>query len=218
MKKILVTVFATAFTIMAVNTVVYAAPATTTQTPACSITQKEVDLSMAMRKLWEDHIVWTRNYIISAVATPQLGDLSAVTDRLMKNQDNIGSAIIPYYGADAGKKLTALLHDHIALAGEVVTAAKANDKTALDAAQTKWKANADDIATFLSGANPNWNKTDLTKMLYKHLELTTGEAASRLKQDWKADIAFYDKNHTHMLMFSDMLTDGIVKQFPDKFK
>ena len=84
--------------------------------------------------------------------------------------------------------------------------------------QGTWNANADDIAVFLSGANPNWAKKDLTDMLYKHLEFTTGEVVSRLHKDWVADISFYDKGHMHMLMFADMLTDGLVKQFPDKFK
>jgi hypothetical protein len=45
-----------------------------------------------------------------------------------------------------------------------------------------------------------------------------GEVVSRLKKDWAADINFYDKGHVHMLAFADALTEGIVKQFPDKFK
>src|SRR5262245_37916554 len=68
---------------------------------------KAVDTRMAMRKLWEDHITYTRNYIISALANLPDGD--AVAQRLLKNQDDIGDAIKPFYGADAGKKLAALL-------------------------------------------------------------------------------------------------------------
>jgi hypothetical protein len=47
--------------------------------------------------------------------------------------------------------------------------------------------------------------------------LTTGEVTARLKKDWVADQKSYDDGHAHMLMFSDMLTEGIAKQFPDKF-
>jgi hypothetical protein len=54
-------------------------------------------------------------------------------------------------------------------------------------------------------------------MRYKHLEYTTGEVVYRLGKDWAADIDFYDKGHINMLMFSDALTDGIVRQFPDNF-
>lgn len=176
----------------------------------------EVDLQLAMRKLWEEHIVYTRNYIISALA--ELEDSGAVAQRLLKNQDDIGEAIKPYYGDVAGNKLAGLLRDHIVIATEVVKAAKMGNNEDLAKADKKWHVNADDIAVFLSGANPNWAKKDLTDMLYKHLELTTGEVVSRLKKDWVSDIDFYDRGHAHMLMFADALTNGIVKQFSDKFK
>jgi hypothetical protein len=174
-----------------------------------------VELRMAMRKLWEDHITYTRNYIISALA--DLPDGDSVAKRLLSNQDDIGNAIKPYYGDGAGQKLAALLRDHILIATEVVKAAKANDKAQLDAAQQKWSMNGKDIAAFLSGANPNWPRPTLESMLQKHLDLTTGEVVGRLKKDWSADIKSYDDGHLHMLMFADALTDGIAKQFPAKF-
>ncbi len=180
------------------------------------LTASAVDLRMGMRKLWEDHITYTRNYIISALA--DLEDAGKVAERLLKNQDDIGDAIKPVYGDEAGKKLAALLRDHIMVATEVVRAAKMGNNDELAKANKKWYANADEIAAFLSGANPNWPKQTLTDMLYKHLELTTAEVVSRLKKDWAADIDAYDKGHMHMLMFADTLTDGIVTQFPDKFK
>lgn len=70
----------------------------------------------------------------------------------------------------------------------------------------------------VSGANPNWARKYLSDMLYKHLELTTGEVVSRLKKNWAADIDYYDKGHFHMLMLADILIHGLVKQFPDRFK
>ena len=168
-----------------------------------------------MRKLWEDHITYTRNYIISAIG--DLGDQQAVVARLMKNQEDIGDAIKPYYGAAGGAKLTRLLKDHISQAAEVVTAAKSGDAAQLAAKQKKWSQNGKNIAAFLAGANPNWHKGELEAMLQRHLDLTTGEAASRLKKDWAADIRYYDQGHEHMLMFADVLSSGVVKQFPDKF-
>jgi hypothetical protein len=168
-----------------------------------------------MRKLWSDHVFYTRNYIISALAG--LGDTPAVTERLLRNQDDIGNAVKPVYGDEAAKKLSALLRDHILIAADIVKAAKANDTKAVEAGEKKWHANADELAAFLSGANPHWQKPTLTEMLYKHLDLTTTEVVSRIKKDWAADIQAFDLGYDHMLMFADMLTDGIVKQFPKKF-
>ncbi len=180
--------------------------------PAATI----VDAKMAMRKLWEEHITYTRNYIISELAG--LPDVEAIAGRLLANQDDIGDAIKPYYGEAAGTKLSALLRDHILVATEVVKAAKAGDKNNLAAAQGRWSANGKEIAAFLSGANSSWPRNVLQDMLQEHLDLTTGEVVGRLNKDWVADIKAYDAGHAHMLMFADTLTDGIAKQFPAKFK
>jgi len=180
------------------------------------LTQSSVDLKLNMRKLWEDHITYTRSYIVSTLAN--LEDASKIAERLLKNQDDIGDAIKPVYGDEAGKKLTALLKDHILIATEVVKAAQTSNAEGLSKANAKWIGNADEIAAFLSKANPNLHEKTLQDMLHKHLEYTTQEVVSRLKKDWNSDIAAYDKGHVHMLMFSDALTDGIVKQFPKKFK
>jgi hypothetical protein len=181
---------------------------------ATAPTMSATDLRNGMRKLWTDHTTYTRSYVVSALAG--LPDLPTVTQRLLRNQDDIGNAIKPIYGEEAGKKLAALLHDHILIAADVVKAAKAGDAKAVDAAQKKWHGNADDIAAFLSGANPNWKKAPLTEMLYKHLDFVTQQAVSRIKADWPADIQAYDSGYEHMMMFADMLSDGIIKQNPKK--
>lgn len=177
---------------------------------------KQTAFQDAMRKLWEDHITWTRVFIISAAA--DLPDKAAATERLLQNQADIGNAIKPYYGDAAGDKLTTLLKEHITTAAEVVTAAKANDKAKLDDANKRWSANADQIADFLSGANPNWPAADMRKMMREHLDLTTAEVVARLKGDWKADIAAYDRVHEQILHMADMLSAGIIKQHSAKFK
>ena len=170
-----------------------------------------------MRKLWEDHVTWTRLYIVSAVAG--LPDKAATAERLLQNQADIGNAIKPFYGDAAGAKLTALLRDHILTAAEIIDAAKAGDSAKQDAATKKWFDNADEIATFLNGANPkNWALADAKMMMHDHLKLTTEEVVAQLKSDWKGSIASYDKIHEQILKMADMLSSGIERQHPDKFK
>jgi len=170
----------------------------------------------AMRKLWEDHITWTRIFIISAAG--DLPDKPTATNRLLQNQVDIGNAIKPYYGDAAGDKLTAILKEHITTAAEVVTAAKANDSAKLADANKRWLANADQIADFLSGANPkNWPRAEMRAMMHDHLDLTTKEAVARLHGDWAGDIAAYDEVHEQILKMADGLSAGIINQFPKKF-
>ena len=178
---------------------------------------KQAALHDAMRKLWEDHVTWTRVFIISAAA--DLPDKSAATNRLLQNQVDIGNAIKPYYGDAAGNQLAALLKDHILISADVVAAAKANDQAKLNDANARWSANADQLAAFLAKANPkNWPEAEMRQMLHDHLKLTTNEAVARLHGDWAGDIAAYDAVHQQILQMADGLTMGIVKQFPEKFK
>ena len=171
---------------------------------------------MNQRQLWIDHVSWTRSYIISAISS--LDDKDIVLERLLKNQDDIGNAIKPYYGEDAGNKLSALLREHIELAGKVLESAKTKDSKALEKNNKLWYENADKIADFLSKANPNYSNKVLKDMLYKHLQFVTDQVVARLNHDWKADINAYDKGEEHMIHFADILSEGIIKQFPDKFK
>ena len=173
-----------------------------------------VNLKMDERRLWIDHVSWTRSFIVSDLAS--LPDKGVVLQRLLKNQDDIGASIKPYYGEEAGNKLSKLLREHISIAGQVVDAAKSNNKADLDKYNKLWYKNADDIADFLSSANPNWSNSELKDMLHKHLEFVTAQAIARINKNWKADVDAYDKGEDHMIKFADVLSDGIIKQFPEK--
>jgi hypothetical protein len=169
-----------------------------------------------MRKLWEDHITWTRLYIVSFAA--DLPDKDLVAQRLLQNQTDIGNAVKPYYGEEAGNQLTALLKDHIMGAVDVLTAAKAGDQAKLSAANAKWYANADQIAAFLSKANPKaWPLDSMKAGMKMHLDLTLAEASARLHGNYAEDIKDYDKVHDHILGLADLLSSGIMQQFPDRF-
>jgi len=172
-------------------------------------------LKQDMRKLWTDHVVWTRDYIVAAVGDQP--DAQAAATRLMKNQDDIGGAVAKYYGDPAGRQLTSLLKQHISIAVDLIKAAKAGDKAAQQQADTKWQKNGEEIADFLSKANPNWPRATLADMMKKHLSTTTDEVVARLSKKWDEDARAFDAVYDHILHMSDALADGIVKQFPEKF-
>src|SRR6185436_11365498 len=138
--------------------------------------------------------------------------------RLLQNQADIGNAIKPFYGDQAGDQLTALLKDHILTAADLLAAAKSGDNAKFEAANTRWYDNANQIAVFLNSANPdNWPLSEMQAMMKDHLDLTLQEAIARLNGDWPGDVAAYDKVHDEILHMADMLTDGIIKQFPKNF-
>jgi hypothetical protein len=169
-----------------------------------------------MRRLWEDHITWTRLFIVSASA--DLPDLQATTERLLRNQKDIGDAIKPFYGRAAGERLTALLREHIMGAANLVLAAKAGDQPAVERHTRAWYRNANEIADFLSEANPrHWPRGQMRSMMREHLDLTLKEAVAHLQGDHRTDIRSYDRVHRQILRMADMLSDGIAAQFQKRF-
>ena len=176
---------------------------------------KSEELKFNMRDLWQEHVAWTRNVILCII--DELPGTDQAVNRLLSNQDDIGNAIKPFYGNEAGEQLATLLREHITVAAEVVKAAKANDKNTLEAADKRWHKNADEIAEFLSKANPNWKFEEMKMMMHEHLKLLTDEVTARIKKDYKADIAAYDKSQDQIMKMADMLSAGLIQQFPEKF-
>src|SRR5688500_17156922 len=125
----------------------------------------------SMRQLWEDHVTWTRLVIVSAATLPDpLPDIDPTVQRLLRNQDDIGDAIKPFYGEAAGEELTRLLREHITVAADLIFAAKAGDEAQAAAASTAWYTNADEIADFLGAANPRqWPAGEMRTMMREHL-------------------------------------------------
>lgn len=172
-------------------------------------------LYSGLRRLWTDHVVWTREYVVAAVAgTP---DAETAAARLLRNQEDIGNAIVPLYGKDAGDQLTDLLKQHILIAVNLIAAAKSGDENAFAEEDARWSLNAEEIATFLSGANPNWPRQDVLDLLNQHLTLTKGEVVARLTANFDDDVKAFDDILTEILTLSDALADGILRQFPERF-
>jgi hypothetical protein len=169
-----------------------------------------------MRALWEDHIVWTRQVITSFASDHP--DLGPSLDRLLRNQDDIGDAIKPFYGDAAGEQLSTLLREHITGAADLLGAARSGDQAAIDEAAAAWYANGSAIADFLASANPvSWPAEHMRDMMRDHLDLTLAEASLRLQSRFAEDVAIYDQIHVQILEMADMLSDGIISQFPAQF-
>lgn len=197
------------------GTLLMAAPASAQAPHQAEEASATSTLRQNMRKLWSDHVIWTRQYIVAAVGDQP--DTTAAANRLMKNQEDIGGAVAVYYGKPAGDQLTSLLKEHISIAVDIIKFAKAGDKAAQQQADEKWHKNGEAIADFLSKANPNWPRATLVSMMNKHLATTTDEVVARLTKDWEKDVRAFDTVYDHILAMSDALADGIIKQFPAKF-
>lgn len=182
-----------------------------------ALTAKESAFRDQMRKLWEDHITWTRLAIVTFA--DRSAGFEATAGRLLQNQEDIGDAIEPFYGEAAGDQLTALLNDHITIAVEVLEAASAGDDAAVTEALERWYANSDDIADFLAAANPRyWPSEAMRHAMSSHLDQTLAEAQHELAGEYAASVDIYDEIHAHILHMADVLSDGILRSFPQRFR
>lgn len=172
-------------------------------------------LSNHLRMLWEQHVVWTRLAIISMVF--DLPDIGYVTNRLLRNPKDFAAALKPLYGEQAAAMFDDLLTSHLDIAAELVTAAKSGDTEAAADAEKRWYANADEIAAFLSSINPSWSEQQWKSMLYEHLELTKTEAINMINKKYEDSISTFDQIEQQALEMADVMANGIVRQFLNKF-
>ena len=182
-----------------------------------AMTARQVAFHDQMRKLWEDHITWTRLAIVS-FADGSAG-FDATAARLLRNQSDIGDAIKPFYGRAAGNALTGLLEEHITIAVTLLQAAKAGDSAAAADASADWYANADDIADFVAAAHPrSWPRGAMREAMRMHLDQTLAEAQHELTGHYRASVKDYREIHAHILAMADTLSSGIMQAFPRRFR
>jgi hypothetical protein len=184
--------------------------------PTQSANTKASALHDNMRTLWQDHGTWTRLTIVSLADNSP--DLQVTQDRLLANQTDIGNAIKPYYGADAGSKLTALLQQHITTAAGVLKAAKTGNAAEVDQAKAAFYANGNQIAEFLHNANPgNWPLDATQNMMKTHLDQVVEMGSDELTHRYAESVGVWNAYRDHILAMADTLSNGIMKQFPDQF-
>ncbi len=175
------------------------------------MTPKQLRLLNTLRRLWVEHVMWTRSFIVSTAFN--LGDLEYVTRRLLRNPADFAEVLRPFYGDEKAATFNNLLTEHLAIAGQLVNAAKAGDTKTADEQRMKWYANADDIASFLSAINPYWSKNMWQTMLYNHLMMTENEAGQILTGQYDTSIGQYDAIQKEALAMGDYMANGIIRQF-----
>jgi len=172
---------------------------------------KQIALKNSLRQLWEQHSFWTRSFIISTAAG--LGDLDLVTKRLLRNPSDFANLLKKYYNNDKAETFQKLLEQHLLIAGDMVNAAKAGFTEDVAAYRKRWYENADMIAAFLAGINPNWNEKKWQNLLYDHLKMVEAEAIQRLNRQYDADIKTFDQIENQSLQMEDYMASGIINQF-----
>lgn len=180
---------------------------------AAAPTSKAIQTKDALRDLWVGHVFWVRNVAIETLAGNKAA-AKAAEEQVVTNAKQIAGAIEPFYGKAASEKLFGQLAGHY---GAVKDYLVATDKAAQEAAWKKLGANAEEIATFLSGANPNLPIDTLRGLLLAHGGHHVQQITQLRAKDYAGEAQTWDAMRQHMYVIADALTDALAKQFPAKF-
>lgn len=177
---------------------------------------KVVATKAVLRDLWLNHVFWVRNVVVEEIS----GNAPAAKiaeAQVVANAQAIAGAIEPFYGAEAKEALFKLLAGHYGAVKAYLDASIAKDAAKQKEAMDQLLANADQIATFLSGANPNLPKDALLGLLQAHGGHHMNQIQQLIAKDYSGEAETWADMSQHMYAIADALTDGIAKQFPDKF-
>jgi hypothetical protein len=172
-------------------------------------------LAKEMHRLWTDHAVWTRNFVIASLdARPDAEEAAA---RLLCNQQDIGRAFAKHYGRRTANRLSALLKQHVMTLVDLLEAARNVDRPQFTKVNSDWTDNITEVGSLLCATNPVWDPDVVRGLLQMHLSLVTAQITARLEENFDADVDAFDQDLTALLTLADTLTDGIVRDFADKF-
>jgi hypothetical protein len=184
------------------------------QAPAAPISAKAVQAQAALRDLWVDHIFWVRNVVIETLAHNSSGAAGAEA-QVVANAKQLAASIEPFYGKSASEKLFALLAAHYGAIKQYLDAG--TNETAKNAAIAAATRNADEIAVFLAGANPNLPVDTLRAMLDAHVSQHFEEIDQLRAKQFQAESGTWEMMKGHVYMIADAMAEALAKQFPAKF-
>ena len=136
---------------------------------------------------------------------------------MVANTKQIADSIEPFYGKATTDQLFKLLANHYTAIKGHATATVAGDAAGAKKALGDLTSNANEIAKFLAGANPNLPEATLKSLLAAHGGHHVAQNQQLAAHDMAAEAKTWDAMKTHIYTIADALAGGIAKQFPDKF-
>lgn len=182
------------------------------QTVNGSITSDQLNLLNILRKLWTNQAMWIRSFILSTAFETE--DLRPVAVELIHSTVQLANVLRPFYGDEIANKLARLLSYHLFVAFQVIDALKRGYPRDIQEQRERWYNTADEIAQFLYEINPNWEKSELQKILYDSENMIVTEAILIFTNQFRESIGEYYSIQEEALKMADFMAYGLFQQFP----
>lgn len=177
---------------------------------------KVAETKAVLRDLWLGHILSIRNVAV-ATMDKNASARSVAESGVVANAEQIARSIEPFYGKPASDKLFTLLAGHYQGIRDHLDATVAGSASQQEAAVKALTANAAEISTFLSGANPYLPKDTLMGLLMAHAAHHITQFQQLKEGDYAHEADTWKGMKQHIYVVADALTDALAAQFPKKF-
>jgi hypothetical protein len=178
--------------------------------------QKTFQTAVALRDLWLGHIFWVRNVSVAAIDKNDPA-IKVAEQQAVANAQAIAASIEPFYGAGAKDSFFKLLAGHYGAVKAYLVATVAGDAPAQAKATQALTSNAEEIATFLSKANPYLPKDAVQGLLLAHGGHHIQQIQQLKDRKYEAEAQTWEEMKKHVYQIADATADALAKQFAEKF-
>jgi hypothetical protein len=181
-----------------------------------SRSEKAWQTAAALRDLWVGHIFWIRNV---SLATFNKNDeaLKAAEQQVVANAQAIAATIEPFYGGAAKESFFKLLAAHYGAVKAYLVATAGGGAPAQATATQSLTSNAEEIAVFLSKANPYLPKDTLHGLLLAHGGHHIQQIQELKERKYVVEARTWEDMKDHIYQIADATADALAKQFAKEF-
>lgn len=176
---------------------------------------KEQILKTEIAKVWIENAIYTRQSILCL--TDRLPGSQETLYRLMVNQEEIGELFNKYYGRKLGDEFCQLLSSNTSLIVRLIRSRNDGNTKELEATRKRIISHNTDIINFLVQINPYYNKQELEREITILMDLMSKQIDYRIRGVYDLDIENFDRIINESIVFSNFLSEGIIKLYPNKF-
>ena len=163
------------------------------------------------------HIFWVRNVSIATIHKDKAA-IKAAKSKVVANAHLIAAAIEPFYGATAREHFFKPLASHYGTVSAYLAAAMTGDVSGQAAAMQSLTINAEEIAVFLSKANPDLPRDAMNSLLLGHGAHHVQQIQRMQDGDYDSEAKIWEEIKDHAYQIADATADALGRQFEERFR
>lgn len=179
-------------------------------------TDKTFETAALLRDLWIGHIFWIRAVSIATIEKREAAAAAAEL-KAVANARSIAGTIEPFYGTAAKDTFSKLLTGHYGAVTAYLMATIADDAAGQRTATRSLTSIAEEIASFLSQANPHFPKDAVNNLLLAHGDHHIRQIRQLKDRNYEAEAHTWEEMKDHIYQIADTTADALAKQFADEF-